>query len=443
VTRGTFGFSLTLSLVLASCEAATPQMQMLSNLAPSPPPASPNLGPVTPQGPSRRLRGLSYLRSYTQQHLSSSNSRSPHHTLSQSVSYPVGDTTTTSPTNQGPENGRLEPNGEAVANSSPTSLAIPAPHNQPAAGGLGETLRPPDSLRARSASPAVGTSIPSPNNESRDKNRMARRRAHSSRSSRTPAIPEPTYSTDAMRFARLDDGPPHLDPNPSDIPPQVMSEANSTAEANTTALFREPSQSKLPSITFLPHQDPRSTRPSLSFAPVTRTLKSEASVIRVGRYSERETFIHSGPHEIDAAPVGFKSKVVSRKHCEFWFSNGKWWIKDVRSSSGTFLNHIRLSPANQESRPYQVNDGDVIQLGIDFRGGEEQIFRCVKIKVESNRSWQKKLNNFKYAFTSSIQKGYTDSLIVSLLTRSFGPWENPNQRRKTDRQARALNAPSA
>jgi E3 ubiquitin-protein ligase DMA1/2 len=42
-----------------------------------------------------------------------------------------------------------------------------------------------------------------------------------------------------------------------------------------------------------------------------------------------------------------------------------------------------------------VNDGDVIQLGIDFRGGEEQIFRCVKIRVEANRGWQNSLNNFK------------------------------------------------
>lgn len=41
-----------------------------------------------------------------------------------------------------------------------------------------------------------------------------------------------------------------------------------------------------------------------------------------------------------------------------------------------------------------MNDGDVVQLGIDFKGGEEVIFRCVKIRVECNRGWQKSLNNF-------------------------------------------------
>ena len=69
-------------------------------------------------------------------------------------------------------------------------------------------------------------------------------------------------------------------------------------------------------------------------------------------------------------------------------------MKDVKSSSGTFLNHVRLSAPGVESRPYPVNDGDVVQLGIDFKGGEEVIFRCVKIRVECNRGWQKSLNSF-------------------------------------------------
>lgn len=97
-----------------------------------------------------------------------------------------------------------------------------------------------------------------------------------------------------------------------------------------------------------------------------------------------------------AAAVGFKSKVVSRKHCELWCSNSQWYIKDVKSSSGTFLNHIRLSQPNVESKPFKVKDGDIVQLGIDFRGGEEMIFRCVKIRIECNRGWQQGLNTFKY-----------------------------------------------
>jgi pSer/pThr/pTyr-binding forkhead associated (FHA) protein len=119
-------------------------------------------------------------------------------------------------------------------------------------------------------------------------------------------------------------------------------------------------------------------------------------VIRVGRYSERDgQGANMNSNQPSAAPVGYKSKVVSRRHCEFWCEDGKWFIKDVKSSSGTFLNHIRLSPPSQESRAYPVNDGDIVQLGIDFKGGEEMIFRCVKMRLELNRGWQNKLNTFK------------------------------------------------
>lgn len=151
----------------------------------------------------------------------------------------------------------------------------------------------------------------------------------------------------------------------------------------------------LPSIRFIPHQDPRAARPSLQFATITRILPDETSIIRVGRYSERDNIPEIPANVPSAAAVGFKSKVVSRKHCELWCKDGNWYIKDVKSSSGTFLNHIRLSQPNVESKPFRLKDGDIIQLGIDFRGGEEMIFRCVKIRIECNRGWQQALNTFK------------------------------------------------
>lgn len=156
------------------------------------------------------------------------------------------------------------------------------------------------------------------------------------------------------------------------------------------------SANKKATIRFFPYQDTfQSSRPSLPFVPIARTLPSESSVIRVGRYSERDGIPIPNPTEPSDAPVGFKSKVVSRKHCEFIYSNGQWHIKDVGSSSGTFLNHMRLSQPNMVSRLYSIKDGDIVQLGIDFRGGEEMIFRCVRIRIECNRSWQQQPNEFK------------------------------------------------
>jgi pSer/pThr/pTyr-binding forkhead associated (FHA) protein len=128
---------------------------------------------------------------------------------------------------------------------------------------------------------------------------------------------------------------------------------------------------------------------------MSRILPTGKEVIKVGRYSERDNQPPQAAHAPSAAPVGFKSKVVSRRHCEFWCAGGRWYIKDVKSSSGTFLNHIRLSSPGTESRPFPINDGDIVQLGIDFKGGEEMIFRCVKIRVELNKGWQNGPSSFK------------------------------------------------
>lgn len=62
------------------------------------------------------------------------------------------------------------------------------------------------------------------------------------------------------------------------------------------------------------------------------------------------------------------------------------YIRDTKSSSGTFLNHVRLSPAGNESRPVELNDGDIVQLGVDFQGGREEVYRSVKMRFELNRS---------------------------------------------------------
>ncbi|KAK4137212.1 SMAD/FHA domain-containing protein [Trichocladium antarcticum] len=176
-----------------------------------------------------------------------------------------------------------------------------------------------------------------------------------------------------------------------------MTRARSATTGDPVARHGVGGSEPLPSIRFSTFYDPRATRPSLKFAPISRTLPSSGEVIRVGRYSERDNQPNVPVNAPSAAPVGFKSKVVSRRHCEFWYEDGKWYIRDVKSSSGTFLNHIRLSPPGTESKPYPVNDGDIVQLGIDFKGGEEMIFRCVKMRLELNRGWQNKLNTFNMA----------------------------------------------
>jgi E3 ubiquitin-protein ligase DMA1/2 len=101
------------------------------------------------------------------------------------------------------------------------------------------------------------------------------------------------------------------------------------------------------------------TRLPLRFDPIDRKV-NEGEVLMVGRHTDR--LVNEHP-----TAIVFRSKVVSRSHAKIWFTNGQWFLQDVGSSSGTFLNHIRLSPPNADSAPYAIKDGDIVQLGIDFR----------------------------------------------------------------------------
>lgn len=150
---------------------------------------------------------------------------------------------------------------------------------------------------------------------------------------------------------------------------------------------------ELYTIRLTPFIDHSSTSPFIYFGPVIRKIKPGTS-IPIGRYTEKSKSL-SNPAQNANAAVVFKSKVVSRNHAELIVTKtGSWFIKDVKSSSGTFLNHIRLSAANMESPEYPLSDSDILQLGMDYRGGAEEIYRCVKVKVEINNSWCRRAAKF-------------------------------------------------
>lgn len=135
------------------------------------------------------------------------------------------------------------------------------------------------------------------------------------------------------------------------------------------------------------------TNQGLYFDPIIRTAGPGSQLV-IGRYTERVREAISRLPE-NYHPVVFKSKVISRTHgCFKVDSQGNWFVKDVKSSSGTFLNQQRLSPASTLSKDILLHDGDILQLGMDFRGGTEEIYRCVKMRIELNKSWKRKANAF-------------------------------------------------
>ncbi|TQV95480.1 FHA domain-containing protein [Cordyceps javanica] len=337
-----------------------------------PPAASQPSNTVSPSR-SSRLRGLSYLRNYTHNHILS---RDP----------------------------------STTAGSSSSSTSSPAANNNNLAAATTATRQPAGLTRSASYTPGALTN---PQHASlANTNRLSLVSSHpETRAPRHPVAsdPIPESATQPQPQHQSEPAAPTSDSDDAAAPAAAPAPATGTAmqtpaadaasSSSAPGPSSAPAHDAAPSIRFSSYFDQRASRPSLTFSPITRTLPTGTEVIRVGRYSERDAQPLSSVtgNQPSAANVGFKSKVVSRRHCEFWHENGKWYIKDVKSSSGTFLNHIRLSPPSQESKAFAVNDGDIVQLGIDFKGGEEMIFRCVKMRLELNRGWQNKPNSFNVA----------------------------------------------
>ncbi|KAJ8671249.1 hypothetical protein QAD02_002508 [Eretmocerus hayati] len=61
----------------------------------------------------------------------------------------------------------------------------------------------------------------------------------------------------------------------------------------------------------------------------------------------------------------FDCKVLSRNHAILWYESGKFYLKDTKSSNGTFVNNKRLSPSGEDSIPFRVSSGDIVQFGVD------------------------------------------------------------------------------
>ncbi|KAL1703479.1 hypothetical protein EV121DRAFT_260854 [Schizophyllum commune] len=179
--------------------------------------------------------------------------------------------------------------------------------------------------------------------------------------------------------------------NPPAAPAAPPGPTGATTAPSTPAVANPPNG---PShrIRLVPHLE---SRRSLRFDAISRDLKEGDPPLRIGRFTDRSGMGLAAVNALGSNKLAFKSKVVSRAHAEVWVEpGGRFYIRDTKSSSGTFLNHVRLSPANTDSRPHQIKDGDILQLGVDYQGGTEDIYKSVKIRIELGREWQAAANAF-------------------------------------------------
>ncbi|BGP27549.1 cell cycle arrestin response to pheromone-related protein [Rhodotorula toruloides] len=115
-----------------------------------------------------------------------------------------------------------------------------------------------------------------------------------------------------------------------------------------------------------PQATPSTVFPALHLTPLNGTftpkqisLDPPGSRVKIGRQTNAKT-IPNGTNGY------FDSKVLSRAHAEVWSEEGKVFIKDVKSSNGTFINGERLSAESTESDVYELHTDDIVEFGIDI-----------------------------------------------------------------------------
>jgi len=102
-------------------------------------------------------------------------------------------------------------------------------------------------------------------------------------------------------------------------------------------------------------------------------------ILRIGRQTNAKTI----PTQSNGF---FDSKVLSRQHAEIWAEKGtgRVYIRDIKSSNGTFVNGQRLSAENRESDPHEIRAEDILELGIDIVGEDNKtiVHHKVAARVE-------------------------------------------------------------
>jgi pSer/pThr/pTyr-binding forkhead associated (FHA) protein len=66
-----------------------------------------------------------------------------------------------------------------------------------------------------------------------------------------------------------------------------------------------------------------------------------------------------GAPDIDLGPYGGSRAGVSRRHNRLLHQGDGWFVEDLGSTNGTFVNEVRIAPQQMMS----VKNGDVIRCG--------------------------------------------------------------------------------
>ncbi|KAK6746740.1 hypothetical protein RB195_000169 [Necator americanus] len=79
----------------------------------------------------------------------------------------------------------------------------------------------------------------------------------------------------------------------------------------------------------------------------------------------------------------FDCKVLSRNHAVLSYRNGGFFLRDTKSSNGTFVNNERLAVTGEESEARQIFTGDIIQFGVEIVENSNKVAHgCIYAMVQ-------------------------------------------------------------
>jgi pSer/pThr/pTyr-binding forkhead associated (FHA) protein len=148
-------------------------------------------------------------------------------------------------------------------------------------------------------------------------------------------------------------------------------------------------------------------------------------VLRIGRQTNNKTI----PTPLNGY---FDSKVLSRQHAEVWADRqGKIWIRDVKSSNGTFVNGARLSQENRDSDPHELREQDMLELGIDIVSEDQKtiVHHKVAARVEHAGIYARTSND-----TMDLNFGELEGPQLSNMMGQNGQQQLANMRGRTPSQ---------
>ncbi|KAG5362989.1 hypothetical protein CJU89_2132 [Yarrowia sp. B02] len=188
-------------------------------------------------------------------------------------------------------------------------------------------------------------------------------------SSQSATTPAPSTSTPQASAASASNNAATTSTAPADPPRR---RTRNTSASSASELGITPARTQYCVVIVLSSRNNTFDRKSL-------VLPFYPEVLKLGRQTSQKT--------LPSPDNGyFDSRVLSRQHAEIWADKltRKVWMKDAKSSNGTYINGERLSQDGRESEPHELKRNDLLELGIDIANndGSALLHRKISAVVE-------------------------------------------------------------